>query len=101
MHTQYERCSLTIAENLLSEANAAHQKTPWSNGMLAPGATLHFIFPETVMADSEDRLKALEERVEKLEKQIATLLKRSKPAVPPRRPQDMRDSYDALDYPER
>lgn len=53
------------------------------------------------MPDAEERLKALEERVERLERQVAALPKRDKPAASTSRSREYRDRFDALDYPER
>lgn len=53
------------------------------------------------MTDPDERVKALEERVDKLEKQIAVLMKKLRPAPPANRSREMRDRYDSLDYPER
>lgn len=49
--------------------------------------------------DMREVLRALELRVEKLEKQVAALVKPKKPAAAASR--SYRDSFDALDYPER
>ncbi len=55
---------------------------------------------ETENARPEERLRALEERVAKLEKQLAAMARsRKTPAAPGGRA--YRDSFDALDYPER
>ncbi len=56
------------------------------------------------MAESEntalaEKVAALEERVAKLEKQAALAAKAKKP--PARTAASYRDSFDALDYPER
>lgn len=53
------------------------------------------------MAEADDRIRMLEERVERLEKQVALLLKRTASGGARPRGQEMRDRYDALDYPER
>lgn len=53
------------------------------------------------MAETDERVKALEERVGRLEKQVALLLKRTGPPAARRPAGDYRDRYDALDYPER
>ncbi|MDR1745334.1 MAG: hypothetical protein LBS30_06245 [Planctomycetota bacterium] len=53
------------------------------------------------MPDREDIVKSLEDRVETLERQVAVLLKRTKPPAQAARSRgDYRDSYDALEYPE-
>lgn len=57
------------------------------------------------MAENEDggsgeKVRALEARVEKLERQVAALSKPKKPAAA-RAESSYRDSFDALDYPER
>ncbi len=59
---------------------------------------------EKTMADGEnadpaEKIRALEARVEKLEKQLALLSRAKKPA--PGAARGYRDSFDALDYPER
>lgn len=53
------------------------------------------------MPDSDERIKELQERVERLERQVAVLMKRTAPAPPRARGQDLRERYDTLDYPER
>ncbi len=55
---------------------------------------------ETENANAEDRLRRLEERIEKLEKQVAALSRVKKPAAAGTA-RSYRDSFDALDYPER
>lgn len=56
---------------------------------------------EKAMPDQAEILKSLETRIETLERQVAVLLKRTKPgAAAPRARSDYRDRYDALDYPE-
>ncbi len=56
---------------------------------------------ENNMTDREDIVKSLEQRVETLERQVAVLLKRTKPSAQAGRSRgDYRDRYDALDYPE-
>ncbi len=54
------------------------------------------------MPEDEERLEALEKRVDYLEKQVAALFKRgAKPAPAANRSVDYRERYDSLDYPER
>lgn len=58
------------------------------------------------MAESEngelaEKIAALEARVEKQEKQIALLLSKTKKPAGTPSPRAYRDSFDALDYPER
>ena len=53
------------------------------------------------MSDSDDLIKALTERVERLERQVAVLMKRTGATPSRNRSQEMRDRYDSLDYPER
>ena len=53
------------------------------------------------MAETDDRVRILEERIERLEKQIAVLLKRTSPPAARQPARDYRDRYDSLDYPER
>ncbi len=56
---------------------------------------------ETENADAEIRLRRLEQRIEHLEKQVAALSRAKKPAPPGGATRSYRDSFDALDYPER
>lgn len=53
------------------------------------------------MAEPDERIGALEERVERLERQVAALLKKGKASPSAGRGRDLRDRYDSLDYPER
>ncbi len=54
---------------------------------------------DTENGDAPERLRTLELRVEQLEKQVAALTRAKKPAAAAAR--SYRDSFDALDYPER
>ena len=53
------------------------------------------------MSEAEDRIRALEERMAALERRVAVLAKKLQPAPSQGRARDLRDRYDALDYPER
>lgn len=53
------------------------------------------------MSDENERIQELEKRVERLERQMAALLKKNRAASAPGRTGDYRERYDSLDYPER
>ncbi len=54
---------------------------------------------EAENANLTEKVRALEERVSKLERQLAAIARAKKPAAPAAR--SYRESFDALDYPER
>ena len=54
---------------------------------------------DTENGDMAEKIRGLELRIEKLEKQVAALTRAKKPVSGPARA--YRDSFDTLDYPER